>query len=115
MLLAKAAAQLFWLANVNHEITVVPTVDVIATGLLLANPLPVMTRDEATVADVAAVSTPLVIVERAKVGPAACALCSGSRKTIPAIPARNNSPIVPKEASLLFVGICVCIYFTLFS
>jgi hypothetical protein len=93
---------------------VVPTVVVIAIGLPLANPLPVMVRDEPTVPDVAAVSTPLDIVERATVWPAACAGLYGSRKTIPAIPARKSSPIVPNEASLLFGVICVCILFTYF-
>src|SRR5438309_3671195 len=67
-----------------------------------------------TLADVTAVSTPLVIADRATVGVAACALLSGNRKTIPVTPARNNSPIVPKEASLLFGVICVCILFTIF-
>ena len=69
------------------------------------------------VTPVNSVGTPpvLVIVDRVTVAPAACAGESGSRKTIPAIPARNNSPIVPIEASLLFGIICVCIYFTLFS
>jgi hypothetical protein len=93
---------------------VAPTVVVIASGLLLANPLPVMVRESPTLAEVAAVSTPLVIVDRVTVGLAACALLSGSRKTIPAIPARNSSPIVPNEASLLFGVICVCILFTIF-
>jgi hypothetical protein len=68
------------------------------------------------VTPVNSVGTPLVLVIVDRVtDPAACAGESGSRKTIPAIPARNNSPIVPIEASLLFGIICVCIYFTLFS
>jgi hypothetical protein len=79
-----------------------------------ANPVPVMTRVVPTVPDVTAVDTPLVIVDRVTVGLAACAPLSGSRKTIPVTPARNNSPIVPKEASLLFGVICVCILFTIF-
>ena len=112
--LVKAAAQVLALADVNHVIVVVPTVDVIDTGLPPANPVPVMVRDEPTVPDVAAVSTPLVIVDRVTAGLAACALLSGSRKTIPAIPARKSSPIVPNEASLLFGVICVCILFTIF-
>jgi hypothetical protein len=78
------------------------------------NPLPVTTMVVPTVPDVAAVSTPLEIVDMDTVGLAACAPLSGSRKTIPAIPARNSSPIVPKEASLLFGVICVCILFTIF-
>jgi hypothetical protein len=54
MVVAKAL-HLFWLADVNHDTVVVPTVVVIAMGALLANPSPVMVRDEPTVPDVAAV------------------------------------------------------------
>jgi hypothetical protein len=78
------------------------------------NPLPVMTRDDPTVPDVAAVRTPLVSVDRVTVGVAACTGEAGSRNTIPAIPARNSSPTVPKEASLFVGVICVCILFTYF-
>jgi hypothetical protein len=46
---------LFWVADTNHDTVVVPTVVVIAIGLPLANPSPVMVRDEPTVPDVAAV------------------------------------------------------------
>jgi hypothetical protein len=100
----------------------VPTVVVTEIGALLANPKPVRVRDEPTVPEVIPVSSvgpPKVvdspdIVDRVTVGVAACALLSGSRKTIPAIPARNSSPIVPNEASLLFGVICVCILFTIF-
>jgi hypothetical protein len=62
------------LGVVNSVTVALLTVVDIAIGLLLANPEPVMTRDEPTVPDVTAVSTPLVIVDRATVGVAACAL-----------------------------------------
>jgi hypothetical protein len=52
------------LGVVNSVAVALPTVVDIAIGLLLANPEPVMTRVEPTVPDVAAVSTPLVIVDR---------------------------------------------------
>ncbi len=94
------------LVAVNSETVALVTVVDIPIGFPLANPEPVMTRDEPTVPDVTAVSTPLVIVDRVTAGAAACALLSGSRKTIPAIPARKSSPIVPNEASLLFGVIC---------
>jgi len=110
----KAPEQVLALAEVNHVIVVVPTVDVISMGLLLKNPEPLMTRDEPTVPAVAAVWTPLDIVDRVTVAPAAWAGEAGSRKTIPAIPARNSSPIVPIEASLLFGVNCICILFTYF-
>jgi len=98
----------------SHGTVVEPTTVVIAMGFAVRNPLPVMISVDPTVPDVAAAKTPLVNVDRVTVGVAACALLSGSRKTIPVIPARNNSPIVPKEASLLFGVICVCILFTIF-
>jgi hypothetical protein len=71
MELAKVPAHVFWLADVNHETVVEPTVVVIAIGLALATPSPVMVRDEPTVPDVAAVCTPLDIVDRATVALAA--------------------------------------------
>jgi hypothetical protein len=79
-----------------------------------AKPKPSMVKGVVTVVDVTAVRTPLESVDRVTVGPAACAELTGSRKTIPAIPARNSSPIVPKEASLLFGVNCICILFTYF-
>jgi len=54
----KAAEQVFGALApepVNQVMVVVPTVEVISMGLLLRNPEPVMTRDEASVPDVAAV------------------------------------------------------------
>ena len=99
----------------------VPTVEVIAIAALLANPVPVMVRELPTMPEVTPVSSvgpPTtvasgVIVDRVTLAfVAACAY--GSRNTIPAIPARNSSPIVPNEASLLFGVICVCILFTYF-
>jgi hypothetical protein len=109
------------LCRVNHEMVDVPTVEVIAIAALLENPVPVMVRELPTMPEVTPVSSvgpPAVvesgvIVDRVTVAPdAACAY--GSRKTIPAIPARNSSPIVPKEASLVFGVICSCILFTYF-
>jgi hypothetical protein len=96
-------------------VVLVPTRDVIDIGLAPANPVPVMTIDEYTVPEVVEVRTPVDdSVDRDTVGPAACTGEAGSRKTIPAIPARNSSPIVPKEASLFVGVICVCILFTYF-
>lgn len=102
------------LAPLNQETVVVPTVVVMCTVDAGLKPVPVMTMVEPGVPVVVAVSLPLEIVDRDTVGPAACTGEAGSRKTIPAIPARNSSPIVPKEASLLFGVICVCILFTIF-
>lgn len=107
---------------VNQLTTVVPTVDVMAIWALLENPTPVMVRDDPTVPEVTpvtsvgppAVVAMLVIVDRVTVGLAAWAGEAGSKKTIPAIPARKSSPIVPNEASLLFGVICICILFTIF-
>jgi hypothetical protein len=100
-------------AAVSHATVVEPTRVVIAIGFAPRKPVPVMTRVDATVPDVAAVWTPLVIVDRVT-PPTAWAGVAGSRKTIPAIPARNSRPTVPKEASLLFGVICICILFTYF-
>jgi len=100
--------------GVNHGTVEAPTAVVMVIALAGANPLPLMTRVDATCPDVEAVSTPLDNVDRDTVGPAACAVLNGSRKTIPAIPARNSSPIVPNEASLLFGVNCICILFTYF-
>jgi hypothetical protein len=103
------------LPSVNHGTVVVPTVVVMVMGVAGAKLKPCMVRVVPTVPDGAAVRTPtLERVDRVTVGPAACAVLYGSRKTIPAIPARNSSPIVPKEASLLFGVNCVCILFTYF-
>lgn len=99
---------------VSQFVTVEPTVVVIFTADEGLNPEPEMTRVEPTVPDVAAVRAPLDIVDRDTDGVAACAALYGSRNTIPAIPARNSSPTVPKEASLLFGVICVCKLFTYF-
>jgi len=99
---------------VNHGTVVVPTSVVMVIGDAGRNPLPVTTMVDPTVPDVVAVRTPLDIVDRVTVGVAACTGEAGSRNTIPAIPARNSSPIVPKEASLLFGVICICILFTYF-
>jgi hypothetical protein len=101
-------------AAVSQGTVVVLTAVVIAIGCAGRNPVPVKTRVEKTFADVTVVETPLVRVDRVTLGPAACAELIGSRKTIPVTPARNNSPIVPNEASLLFGVICVCILFTIF-
>ncbi len=102
------------LPGASQLTVVLPTVLVIEMGDAGLKPMPVMTRLEPTVPDVAAVSTPLEIVDRDTVGVAACTGEAGSRNTIPAIPARKSSPIVPNEASLLFGEICVCILFTIF-
>ena len=117
---AKFPPQLLLLAEGNHDAVDVPTVEVTEIGALLANPVPVMVRVVPTVPDVTPVSSvgpPSVeesgdIVDRVTVALAACA--AGSKKTIPAIPARNSRPIVPNEASLLFGVICICILFTYF-
>jgi len=85
---------------VSQAMVLDPTVLDILITAAGENPVPVMTRVEPTVPDVAAVFTPPDIVDRDTEAVAACALLSGSRNTIPVIPARNNSPIVPKEASL---------------
>ena len=96
-------------------VVLVPTSEVIAIGCEARKPDPVRVRVDHTVPDVAAVRAPLdPCVDRDTVGLAACTGEAGSRKTIPAIPARNSSPIVPKEASLLFGVICICILFTYF-
>jgi hypothetical protein len=89
----------------NHATVEVPSVLVMASVAPLAKPIPERVRLEPTVVDV---------TDGVTVGPAACAALYGSRKTIPAIPARRSSPTVPKEASLLFGVICVCILFTYF-
>lgn len=104
----------------SQVIVDVPDVDEIAIWELLANPVPVMVRDEPTVPDatpVSSVGPPNVelspdIVDRVTVGLAACA--AGSKNTIPAIPARSSRPAVLNEASLLFGVICICILFTIF-
>ena len=98
----------------SHGTVVLPTVVMMVIAVAGAKPKPSMVKVVPTVADGAAVSTPLLSVDRVTVGPAACAVLYGSRKTIPAIPARNSSPIVPNEASLLFGVNCICILFTYF-
>ena len=58
-------------AAVSHWTVVVPTMLVIAIGFALRKPVPVMTRLDPTVPDVAAVRTPLEVVDRVTVGLAA--------------------------------------------
>ena len=60
--------------TVNHATVELPTAVVMVTAFAGLNPEPVMTRVVPTVADVAAVNTPLEIVDRVTVGLAACAV-----------------------------------------